>query len=151
MLAIAVSIVIAVLLVLVGYVDRDEAGSIRWSGCIWTLVGMSIVCGWLAAGYVMWADPDRLREGAAYWLIAVPVFGIGYCSLSLACLLTWWVLRRILKRGWIPAILVPLAASPLLGPWGAGAALVACFGADQIFSKRRLPAKDEPHSDGLGR
>lgn len=85
---VGISILMAVVLLFVGYVDRDEDGVVRWSGRVWTLVGMAIVSGWTSAGCAIWVDPDRLREGQDYWGQAVPIFGIGYFALSLACLLT---------------------------------------------------------------
>jgi hypothetical protein len=136
-MALTMSGIVTALLLAAGYVDRDQNGVLTWSGRLWLLCAMAIVCGWAAAGWAMWGDPDRTREGAEYWTLAVPLFGFGYSVLALACLLGWWVARRLLGRGWIPALLIPAVASPVMGPWWAGSMLVACLAADYVFNHGR--------------
>lgn len=117
-MALAVSGMIAAILLAAGFADRDQNGVLTWSGRLWLIFAMAIICGWVAAGWAMWGDPDRLREGEDYWTLAVPIFGISHFVVAFACLLLWWGARRLLGLGWLPALVARPAQQPARVPPG---------------------------------
>jgi uncharacterized membrane protein YadS len=66
------------------------------AGRLWLAFTLAILLGWLLGGWIIYDDPDRMREGADYWALAVPIFvgGSALLTLPVAYLLAWLTTRN---------------------------------------------------------
>ena len=137
------SLIFSVGIFIFAWRDRDESGKLKLIAEFFVLYFIAIPSSLLLAFWLMWVDPDRVREGNDYWINWFPLSGVFSFIITFIGLLLWWGLKRISKNDWLPAVIVPFPFLFLVGPYGVVILTVSCFVALFLLRYRKTENKNK--------